>query len=153
MKTKQDAVTIIIRRALPSDFPQIVDVELSSFERPYPPRLLSLLLHLHRDTFYVALANKEVVGYVVGAKRSDKCGHVISIAVRSEWRRRGIGSKLMITLLNTFKKKGLKRAFLEVAVSNEGAIVFYKRLGFEVVSLLRNYYPWGEDAYLMVKEL
>jgi len=151
MSMEQNAV--IIRRAVPSDFSQIVKVELSSFYRPYPPRLISLLLHLHHDMFYVASVNEEVVGYVVGAKRSDGCGHIISIAVKSKFRRRGIGSKLMITLLNAFKRKGLKRALLEVAVSNEEAVAFYKSLGFKITNLLRNYYPWGEDAYLMVKEL
>lgn len=151
MIMKQKAV--IIRRALPSDFHQIVKVELSSFERPYSPDLIFLLLHLHHNTFYVASASEEVVGYVVGAKRNDCCGHVISIAVKPEWRRKGIGSKLMVTLLNAFKKKGLKKALLEVAVSNKVAMVFYRSIGFEVTALLRNYYPWGEDAYLMSKEL
>lgn len=151
MNMKREAVTI--RRALLPDFPQIVKVESSSFERPYSPKLMLALLHLHHDMFYVALANEEVVGYVVGVKRNDGCGHIISIAVKPEWRRKGIGSKLMATLLNAFKEKGLKRVLLEVAVSNERAIAFYKHVGFEITSLLRNYYPWGEDAYLMVKGL
>lgn len=151
MSTKQKSVTI--RRAIASDYSQIVKVELSSFERPYSPELLLLLLHLHHDMFYVAMVGEEVVGYVVGAKRCDGCGHVISIAVKPEWRRRGIGTRLMTALLSTFKKKRLKKAILEVAVSNEGAIAFYRHLGFEIATVLRNYYPWGEDAYLMVKEL
>jgi len=148
-----DGGPVVIRKALLSDFDKIVEVESSSFKRPYPPTLLLSLLHLHSDMFYVALVDGEVVGYVVGARRRDGSGHVISIAVKPEWRRRGIGVKLMEALLDAFKERGLKRALLEVAVSNEEAVAFYKRLGFKVTTLLKGYYPWGEDAYLMVKEL
>jgi len=144
---------VIIRRALLSDFDKIVEVEASSFKRPYPPALLFSLLHLHGDMFYVALVDDEVVGYAVGAKRRDGSGHVISIAVKPEWRRRGVGFKLMEALFNAFRERGLKRALLEVAVSNEEAVSFYKHLGFKVTALLKGYYPWGEDAYLMAKEL
>lgn len=151
MSMKQGVV--IIRRALPSDFPQLVKVESLSFERPYSPKLIFALLHLHSDMFYVALVRNDIVGYVVGAKKGHDHGHIISIAVRPEWRRRGIGSKLMATLLDTFRRNGLKKVLLEVAVSNSVAIAFYKRLGFKIVRLIRNYYPWGEDAYLMSKEL
>jgi len=148
-----DGGPVVIRKALLSDFDKIVEVESSSFKRPYPPTLLLSLLHLHSDMFYVALVDGEVVGYVVGARRRDGSGHVISIAVKPEWRRRGIGVKLMEALLDAFKERGLKRALLEVAASNEEAVAFYKRLGFKVIMLLKGYYPWGEDAYLMVKEL
>ena len=148
-----DRGSVVIRKALPSDFDKIVEVESLSFKRPYPPILLFSLLHLHGDMFYVALADGEVVGYAVGARRRDGSGHVISIAVRPEWRGRGIGVKLMETLLDAFKERGLKRAVLEVAVSNEEAVAFYKRLGVKVITLLKDYYPWGEDAYFMVKEL
>jgi len=151
MSSSRESVSI--RKALPSDFSKIVEIESLSFRRPYPPELIFSLLHLHSDMFYVALVDGEIVGYVVGAKRRDGSGHVISIAVRPEWRRRGIGAKLMEVLLNAFKDKGLKKAVLEVAISNEEAVNFYKRLGFKVVTLLKDYYSWGEDAYFMVKEI
>ncbi|MEM4576945.1 MAG: ribosomal protein S18-alanine N-acetyltransferase [Candidatus Nezhaarchaeales archaeon] len=146
-------VNVTIRKAVPADFAQIVSVEISSFKRPYPPELMFSFLCLHSDTFYVALVGEEVVGYVVGAERRDGCGHVLSIAVKPAWRRRGLGSKLMDSLLMAFKERGLKKALLEVAVSNTEAIAFYERLCFKKVALLRGYYPWGEDAYLMSKEL
>jgi len=144
---------LLIRKASTTDFSQIVEIERSSFKRPYPPALILSLLHLHGDMFYVAVIGEELVGYVVGAKRGFDSGHVISIAVKPKWRRRGIGSKLMKTLLDTFKERGLKRAFLEVAVSNKEAIAFYETLGFKKIEVMRGYYPWGEDAYIMVKNL
>lgn len=146
-------LNVTIRKAVHTDFAQIVSVELSSFKRPYPPELIFSFLCLHSDMFYVALVGKEIVGYVVGAERRDKCGHVLSIAVKPAWRRRGLGSKLMDALLTTFRERGLRKALLEVEVSNREAIAFYESLCFKKVALLREYYPWGEDAYLMSKEL
>jgi [ribosomal protein S18]-alanine N-acetyltransferase len=43
--------------------------------------------------------------------------------------------------------------YLEVRVSNTGAIKMYERLRFEIKSRLRSYYRDGEDAYLMALEL
>ncbi|HEY7507440.1 MAG TPA: hypothetical protein VH621_07505 [Nitrososphaera sp.] len=43
--------------------------------------------------------------------------------------------------------------YLEVRVSNTGAVKMYERLGFETKSRLRSYYRDGEDAYLMALEL
>ncbi|RLF08059.1 MAG: ribosomal-protein-alanine N-acetyltransferase [Thermoprotei archaeon] len=150
---KTEENVIIIRKASPSDFAQIVKIENLSFEKPYPPALILSLLYLHSDLFYVAVANNEVIGYVVGAKKGNGHGHVISIAVKPEWRRRGVGTKLMEALLNAFKERGLKAAILEVATSNREAIAFYKALGFEKIDLMKKYYPWGEDAYVMIKKL
>jgi len=149
-KAKENLV--IVRKALPSDFTQIVEIENLSFKRPYPPALILSLLYLHADLFYVAVANDEIVGYVVGAKKSGS-GHVISIAIKPEWRRRGVGTRLMEALLNAFKEKGLKDVRLEVATSNKEAIAFYEALGFRKIDLMKGYYPWGEDAYVMIKKL
>ncbi|HXV45525.1 MAG TPA: ribosomal-protein-alanine acetyltransferase, partial [Nitrososphaera sp.] len=43
--------------------------------------------------------------------------------------------------------------YLEVRVSNTGAIKMYEKLNFEIKSRLRSYYRDGEDAYLMALEL
>lgn len=144
---------IAIRKASPLDFAQIVEVENISFKNPYPPALILSFLHLHDDSSFVATANDKIIGYVIGARKSKARGHIISIAVRPEWRRKGIGSKLMNTLLDLFKQEGLKFVELEVAVSNEEAIAFYESLGFRKVGVVKGYYSWGEDAYIMVKKL
>ncbi|MDI9619748.1 MAG: ribosomal protein S18-alanine N-acetyltransferase [Candidatus Nezhaarchaeota archaeon] len=147
-----DAATISIRIARLSDLEQIVEVESSSFERPYPPALILSMLYLHGDMFYVATGDHEVLGYVVGA-REGRYGHVLSIAVKPKWRRKGIGVALMKRLLEEFKSSLLEGARLEVAVSNYAAIALYESLGFKKLGVKKRYYPWGEDAYVMFKRL
>ncbi|RLF22755.1 MAG: ribosomal-protein-alanine N-acetyltransferase [Thermoprotei archaeon] len=144
---------VVIRRARPSDLGGVVEVENLSFDRPYPPDLFYMFLLLHGDLFYVASVGGLIVGYVVATKRCSGVGHILSLAVRPEWRRRRIGSSLMKAVLEKLKSQGVDQVVLEVAVSNTRAIFFYESLGFQRTSVIKGYYPWGEDAYLMVKRL
>jgi len=85
---------------------------------------------------------------------SARVGHVISIAVLQEYRRRGIGSALMSEALKIFEKKyDVDSVYLEVRVSNQPAINMYEKFGFVKARIIRGYYRDGEDAYVMVKRL
>ena len=59
----------------------------------------------------------------------------------------------MEDLLEEAKKRGVKRVFLEVRVSNSSAIMLYLTSGFRGLYARSRYYPDGEDAIVMVKEL
>lgn len=83
-----------------------------------------------------------------------KVGHVISIAVLAEYRRKGVGSALMNEAINVLKSKyDVDAIYLEVRVSNAPAISLYEKFGFEKVRIIKGYYRDGEDAYVMVKRL
>ncbi len=85
---------------------------------------------------------------------SARVGHVISIAVLQEHRRRGIGSALMREALKIFEEKyDVDSVYLEVRVSNQPAINMYEKFGFVKARIIRGYYRDGEDAYVMVKRL
>ncbi|MEM1945024.1 MAG: ribosomal protein S18-alanine N-acetyltransferase [Nitrososphaerota archaeon] len=114
--------------------------------------------------FWVALANGKIVGYIMcrverifsklGLLRVRKAGHIVSVAVLPNYRRRGIASELIrlasYELLNTY---GCSEVYLEVRVSNYEAINLYKKLGFNVVAVQKGYYADGEDANIMAKHL
>ena len=80
-------------------------------------------------------------------------GHVVSIAVLPQYRRKGIGQALMVQALKNMEKYKAKECFLEVRVSNTPAINLYKKLGFTVVRTIHSYYVDGEDAYVMARKL
>ena len=85
---------------------------------------------------------------------SARVGHVISIAVLQEYRRRGIGSALMSEALKAFKEKyDVDAVYLEVRVSNQPAINMYEKFGFVKARIVKGYYRDGEDAYVMVKRM
>ncbi len=83
-----------------------------------------------------------------------KVGHVISIAVLAEYRRRGVGSALMREAIEVLTKEyDVDAIYLEVRVSNEPAIRMYEKFGFVKSRIISHYYRDGEDAYVMVKRI
>ena len=70
------------------------------------------------------------------------------IIVHNDYKNQGIGSKL----LKEIEKNNIKNITLEVRESNVEAINFYKKNGFRIVSIRKNYYE-NEKGYLMLKEL
>lgn len=70
------------------------------------------------------------------------------IIVPEEYKKKGIGSKLLLEL----EKENINNITLEVRESNMAAINFYKKNGYKIEAIRRNYYG-NEDGYLMMKEI
>jgi ribosomal-protein-alanine N-acetyltransferase len=81
-----------------------------------------------------------------------KKGHVVSVAVLDEHRRKGIGRALVEEAINGVKLKKCDELYLEVRCSNNDAVRLYERMGFFIKQRLKAYYRDGEDAYLMAIE-
>lgn len=75
------------------------------------------------------------------------------IATAEMFRGCGRGGKILDDLLDEAKRKGVKRIFLEVRVSNASAQRLYLKRGFAGVYCRTRYYPDGEDALVMKKEI
>ena len=75
------------------------------------------------------------------------------IATAEMYRRCGRGGKILEDLVKEAEKRGVKRIFLEVRVSNAPAMSLYLKHGFRGLYARVRYYPDGEDALVMVKEL
>ena len=81
-----------------------------------------------------------------------KKGHVVSVAVLPEHRRKGIGEGLVQEAIGGVKLKKSDELYLEVRCSNSEAVKLYEKLGFIIKQRLKAYYRDGEDAYLMAIE-
>jgi len=76
--------------------------------------------------------------------------HLATIAVRSQWRRRGVGGKLLAAAIDLAVKQSARLLTLEVRASNESARAMYARYGFAEVGMRPGYYSDNkEDAILM----
>ena len=80
-------------------------------------------------------------------------GHVVSIAVMPNSRRKGVAQALINTAIKGMEYYKAKQGFLEVRVTNESGISLYKKLGFEITRTISGYYSDGEDAYVMTKRV
>lgn len=121
------------------------------------------LYQRHPETFIVAEQDSEVIGYIMcrietglsnfGFSGLIRKGHVVSVAVLPQYRRKGVGEALIKEVMNGMLKYNAKQCFLEVRVTNTDAISLYKKLGFEITRTIHGYYADGEDAYVMSKKL
>jgi ribosomal-protein-alanine N-acetyltransferase len=145
---------LLIEKFDPVEINEILEIERNAFEKKeaFPKEYFLELSKKWPEGFLVAKLSGEIVGYAIGEKNKDS-GLIISVAVKKEWRRRGIGIKLIEKLLENFKKEGMKIVFLHVREENKEAINFYQALGFKIIELVENYYSNGENAYLMEKSL
>ena len=144
---------LTIRSASSADLQDICVIEGNSFSSPYPRFLVDTLLRECGDSFLVAShPNGNIVGYCIACVEGESA-HLISIAVRKDNHRKRVGSSLIRTLIERLINAGLKSVKLEVKPGNEGAIAFYKQLGFEEVTLVGNYYEDGSPALKMCMNL
>lgn len=144
---------VIIRPVRPEELVEILRVEYKCFPDPYP---LDLLQHLQREnplSFLVAEVDGRVVGYIIGTVRFPNVGHVLAIGVEPEYRGKGIGTALMKSIFEYFKKRGVGKVRLEARESNKVARQFYRSLGFVEVTKVPYYYSDGETAVLYEKDL
>ncbi|ACX73567.1 ribosomal-protein-alanine acetyltransferase [Methanocaldococcus vulcanius M7] len=143
---------MLIRKFSSKDLDAVEKIEKEAFTNPYPTSLLIGFWSMYPDCFYVAEIDGKVVGYILGSMEWGN-GHIISLAVKKEYRGLGIGKILLKTLENYyFNTAKCNYIVLEVRVSNTVARKFYYKMGYKDRKLLPNYYEDGEDAILMIKK-
>ena len=98
-------------------------------------------------------ATPRIVGFIVVEEDSKGVGHVITIDVREEARRSGVGTQLMNMAEDRLRATGCHAVFLETAVDNIKALSFYKRHGYSVLKTIPRYYQNNVDALLLGKRL
>ena len=79
--------------------------------------------------------------------------HITAVAVSPCWRRRGLGRRVLIALLDRARQLGAERATLEVASSNPAAVGLYAALGFRQAGIRHGYYRNGDDALIQWRNL
>ncbi len=152
----------IIRRCDPSDIIPVMEINLKTLPEHYSDYFYESLLAELPEAFLVAEIEKKLVGYIMckieyGFSNFKKLGfvkkgHVVSIAVLPDYRKKGIGRALVEESIAGVKLKKSDELYLEVRCSNNEAIKLYEKLGFVIKQRLKAYYRDGEDAYLMAIE-
>jgi ribosomal-protein-alanine N-acetyltransferase len=95
----------------------------------------------------------EMVGFVFVMLNEDGAGHLTTIGVAPEHRRRRVAEKLLTHIENAMRQRNVSTVMLEVRVSNIAAQNLYHNYGYSIVQRINHYYNNGEDCFLMVKSL
>lgn len=140
---------IKVESATSQNICDIANIERQSFSTPWSENAIRESMNAG-TLFFVANKNGLIAGYMGISKILDE-GYVTNVAVLPEYRRLGIGKKILEHVIDALKNE-LAFISLEVRASNNGAISLYEKFGFERVGLRKRFYSNPtEDAIIMTK--
>ena len=128
----------------------VMVVENLSFKIPWSRNsFLEELTTNDLAIYFVATVDGQVIGYGGLWKIFDE-GHITNIAIHPEFRRCGAASKIMDKILSVCDENSIKSLTLEVRKNNFSAQNLYKKYGFKIEGIRKEYYTdTGEDALIM----
>lgn len=112
-----------------------------------------LLTAAESVSYRAVAATGAMAGFVVGLVEPDHTGHITTIGIAPEHRRRGLASLLMQKVEDGFRRRGVRLVRLEVRSANVPAQKLYLNLGYAVTQNLPRYYSNGGDGLLMIKAI
>jgi ribosomal-protein-alanine N-acetyltransferase len=146
------------------DLEHVMQINAACLPENYSSYFYRDLYQRYPETFRVAEVEDSVQGYImcriergwskIGKLTPARLCHIVSIAVMENYRRRGIGRKLIVEAMRKGRDVyGATEGYLEVRISNDAAIGLYDVLGFKKVKRNYGYYMDGEDAWVMAATL
>ena len=143
---------MIITKMTEDHIHQIAELEKLCFCDPWSVNSIASELDNRLSLWLVAVDNGRVVGYV-GSQTVLGETDMMNIATHPDYRKQGIGTALILRLIEELSKRNSHSLMLEVRVSNGVAISVYHKLGFAEVGRRKNYYQNPkEDALILRKE-
>ena len=132
--------------------PQVAALEKACFSDPWSEQSVAGELSNPLSVWLVCVEKDRVLGYV-GSQTVLGETDMMNVAVSPDARRRGIGEKLILELVERLKERDSHCLTLEVRATNAPAIALYEKLGFTQVGRRPNYYRNPkEDALILRKE-
>ena len=131
---------------------QVAQLETLCFSDPWSENSVASELNNPLAFWLVALEGERLAGYV-GSQSVMGESDMMNVAVHPDFRRQGVGRRLIEALIGELKKRDCHSLTLEVRASNAPAIALYEALGFFEAGRRRNYYRNPkEDALIFRKE-
>jgi len=150
---------IYVRRCTLEDLDSVIEVNEKELPEDYPYFFYKSILDDFPESFLIAQnKNGTIIGYIMwrvekipsphSLKYINK-GHLVSVAVSEGYKRRGIAGVLLSNSMTAIRKYKIKEYVLEVRVTNYTAIRLYEKFNYKIVSIKKNYYRDGENAYYL----
>jgi ribosomal-protein-alanine N-acetyltransferase len=147
----------VVQKASITDLDTLYMIEQRCFTKEaWSKRQIAKFLDAPDSVSLTARANSEIVGFVIGlVNQYDgmKIGHIVTIDVLPNHRRKAIGMTLLRSVEQEFKKAGVKVSYLEVREDNLAAMRLYRKAGYVEVERLENYYSRGGHGVRLEKTL
>ena len=144
---------IIIRSMTKDDVDSVYIVEENCFTDPWSKESIRKELKNDLARYLVAELDNKIVGYVGVWFVVDE-GHITNVAVHSDYRGKKIGDKLVKEMVKLCEESKLVSMTLEVRSSNTVAQNLYRKYGFKMGGIRKEYYSDNkEDAIIMWNQL
>ena len=150
------ATTYDIRPLTVKNLKEVLRLNIRCFRdgENYTKHTFAYLLNEPKTLSYrVVTPADEMVAFVVVMINENGAGHLTTIGVAPEHRRRGLAKQLMEYTEQALRVRKISTVMLEVRVSNTSAQRLYLENGYAVTQRIEKYYNNGEDGFLMMKPL
>jgi len=145
---------ITIEDASPKHLDKLYEIESRCFEKEaFTKQQIASLLASYNSVGLIAKLNGEIVGFVIGMLHRENgkmVGHVLTVDVLPEHRRKGVGLRLLKEIEDIFRGKGAEVSVLEVREDNIAALRLYQKLGYKRTAQLKYYY--GDSHGILLRK-
>jgi len=119
-------------------------------EEAFTKRQIAYLLTDYNTIALAAKVNTDVAGFIIAQVETDESefGHIITINVAPNCRRKNIGTKMVQEIEYHLKQRGIDECRLEVREDNHDAVKLYHKLGYQTIGKLERYYGKKHGIYL-----
>ena len=138
---------VTIRDAALTDLAAIAALEVEMYDHPWSRAIINDELRQTNRVYLVVEDDDRIVGFG-GAMFVMEDAHITTLGIAPTHRRRGLGSRLLLTLIERALDHGSRNMTLEVRESNVDAQLLYEGFGFSEAGKRYNYYR-DEDAVVM----
>ena len=122
-----------------NDIDSIVLIEEQNSHEPWSKNQLIESIQNPTNLCCSISTNNQIIGFLMAMPALDTAD-ILNISINKNYQRKGYGKKLLHFLIKELKDRMIRQLMLEVRLSNQAAISFYLKYGFEKISLRKNYY-------------
>ncbi|MBC7349051.1 MAG: ribosomal protein S18-alanine N-acetyltransferase [Candidatus Aminicenantes bacterium] len=134
------------------DLPEVVAIENLCFPNPWSRETFLGEIQNRAISFPLVVVHRErkkIAGYVIFWQIGDEA-QINNVAIHPDFQGQGLGELAIRYVLDRLKENGVRFVSLEVRVSNHRALSLYRKLGFSILGVRKEYYSRPvEDAYVM----
>ncbi len=138
-----------IRWLIRRDMAEVLRIEQSSFMNPWTDEDFLCCLRQRNCIGMVAEHDHKILGFMIYELHKSRL-HILNFAVDKDSHRSGIGTQMVLRLVDKLSQQRRNEILLEVREGNLDAQLFFKTQGFKAINVLRRHYDdTAEDAYIM----
>jgi ribosomal-protein-alanine N-acetyltransferase len=138
------------------DLDEVFSIEAASSQAPWSKNSFAEEIQNPFAHCFVIRGGNESGQHVIGFicfRNVIEESELLEIAVHPDYRKMGIGKKLMQFYIDFSRRKGIQTFYLEVNASNQSAIQLYQAFTYQFLGVKKKFYQGKSDALLMRKRI